>query len=79
MWKKINLLRMYCQFHSKNIETFRSLHGFRYLNELIIQIRMLLTSHSIIEKDTKETVLEVCKEICRAIDVIGLKPLDIHE
>ena len=44
MWKKINLLRMYCQFHSRNIVTFRSLDGFKYLNQLIHETTILLNS-----------------------------------
>ena len=78
MWKKINLLRMYCQFHSKNTETFRSLHGFRYFNELFIKIRILLRSNSI-EDDAKETLWDVCREMLRAMDVVGLKAGDIYD
>ena len=78
LWKKINLLRLYCQFDSKNIETFRSLHGFRYLNEVITRITMLLKSN-IIEMSIKKAAWDVCKEIARSIDVIGLKPLDFYD
>lgn len=78
IWKKINLLRLYCQFDRKNIETFRSLHGFRYLNEFILQLTMLLRSTTV-GKETKETAWDVCKEICKAIDVMGLRPEDIED
>jgi len=35
MWKKINLLCPCCEFHYQNIETFRSLHDYRYLEKFI--------------------------------------------
>ena len=76
MWKKINLLRMYCQFHSKNIETFRSLDGFKYLNQLILETTIPLSSPSV-EMDIKEAARDTFKEIARTIDVIDLKPVDI--
>lgn len=78
IWKQINILRLYCGFDSKNIETFRSLHGFRYLNEFIIKVTMLLKSN-IIATDTVENAWDLCKEISREIDVIGLKADGIHD
>ena len=62
LWKKINLVRLFCEFHSQNIELFISLQGFTYLREL----------NSIIstENDAKEAALDVGREIVRAIDVI---------
>jgi len=74
IWKKINLIRLCCQFHDQNIETFRYLHGFRYFNRLINCLLEIASS----EKDTRELrYLDVCKETVRAIDVIGLRPSDI--
>ena len=29
IWKSINLIRLYCQSHVENIETFRNLNGYR--------------------------------------------------
>jgi hypothetical protein len=40
LWKKINLLRLYCQYRDENIQTFRGLNGFIYLEKLIIQIEV---------------------------------------
>ena len=76
MWKKINLLRMYCQFHSRNIETFRSLDGFKYLNELNHETMILLNS-PLVGMEIKEAARDTYKEIARMIDVIELKPVDI--
>ena len=67
---------MYCQFHSRNIETFRSLDDFKYLNELIDETRILLNIPSV-EMDIKESARDTYKEIARMIDVIDLKLVDI--
>jgi hypothetical protein len=77
IWRKINLLRLCCQFHDQNIQTFRSLHGFRYFNRLISQMNSLFESDPS-EKDIRELgLLDVSKEITRTIDVIGLIPSDM--
>jgi len=77
IWRKINLLRLCCQFHDQNIQTFRSLHGFRYFNRLISQMDSLFESDPS-EKDIRELgLLDVSKEITRTIDVIGLIPSDM--
>lgn len=70
MWKKINFLRVCCEFHNENINTFRSLDGYRYLECLIWETFLeLLTDEDNIEED----LMNLCKEIVRTIDVIGLK------
>jgi hypothetical protein len=62
IWKKMNIIRLFCEFHSQNIELFISLRGFRYLKKVIRK--------TLREKDAKEAALDVGKEIVRAIDVI---------
>ena len=47
MWKKINLLRLYCQYHDENIQTFRDLNGFRYLYKIINKQHFTNTSNKI--------------------------------
>ena len=53
MWKKINLLRVCCEFHYENIQTFRihifwkthlSLHGYTYLGKVIWETYLDLSS-----------------------------------
>ena len=77
--KKINLLRLCCQFHEQNIQTFRSLRGFTYFKRLISYVDCILKSDQL-EDDIKELgFLDVCNEIMRAIDVIGLRTSNIEE
>ena len=79
IWKKINLLRLCCQFHEQNIQTFRSLRGFTYFKRLISYVDCILKSDQL-EDDIKELgFLDVCNEIMRAIDVIGLRTSNIEE
>ena len=74
MWKKINFLRVCCEFHNENINTFRLLDGYRYLECLIWETFLeLLTDEDNIEED----LMNLCKEIVRTIDVFGLKSSDI--
>jgi hypothetical protein len=89
MWKKMNLLRLYCQYRDENIQTFRGLNGFSYLQKLILQIEVLLNSDSTDVllnsdltltqevKEIKEAAVDVCKEILKAVDVIGFRNSDI--
>ena len=77
IWKKNNLLRLCCPFHDQNIQTFRSLHGLRYFNRLIPHMNCLLENNPSV-KDIRELgFLDVCKEMTRAIDVIGVRPSDL--
>ena len=68
MWKEINLLRVCCEFHYQNVETFRSLHGYIYLEIFIWETYLALLT-----KDTERSISNVCEEIVRAFDVIGLR------
>ena len=61
----------------QKIETFRSLYGFRYLNELIVQTRILILNNPSIEMDTEEAARDLYKEIMRTIDVIDLKLVEL--
>ena len=88
LWKKINLLRLYCQYRDENIQTFRGLNGFIYLEKLIIQIEVFLKTDSTDillnsniprmqeVKEIKEAAVDVCREIAKAVDVIGFRSSD---
>ena len=62
IWKTINILRLFCEFHFHNIKLSISLRGFRYFKKVIHQILR--------ENDAKDDALYVGKETVRTVDVI---------
>jgi hypothetical protein len=62
IWKTINILRLFCEFHFQNIKLFISLRGFRCLKKVIHQ--------TLRENDAKDAALDVGKETARTVDVI---------
>ena len=65
IWKTINILRLFCEFHFQNIKLFISLQGFRYFEKVIHQ-----TFRNLRGNDPKDAALEVGKETARAVDVV---------
>jgi hypothetical protein len=61
-------MRVCCEFHYQNVETFRSLHGYRYLEKFIWE-----TYLDLLTEDTERSLSNVCEEIVRAFDVIGYR------
>jgi len=77
VWKNINLVRLYCQSNEKNIQTFRCLHGYKYFDQIVTKALLYLRLHSNSEDNSEAGLLDICKEIVRTVDIIGLISSDI--
>ena len=62
IWRKMNIVRLFCDFDSQNIRSFISVNGFRYFQTVIAKI--------LEENEAKEAALDVSMEIVRIIAVI---------
>ena len=74
LWQRLNLVRLYCQYSEENREMFFSIGGYAYLLQIVDERFFILCSeyYSLCD-DTKE----VCKEVARIVDVIGLRESEL--
>lgn len=72
IWKKINLVRLYCQSHNANIQTFRSLRGYQYFDKIVAKANLYLSFRSCSKDHNEAGLMDICKELVRTVDTIGL-------
>ena len=73
LWQKFNLLRLYCQYRPENRVAFCSIGGYEYLFPVFDELFCDLCYQYISSCDVLK---QLCKEVCRLVDLIGLK--DTH-
>jgi hypothetical protein len=74
LWRRFNLLRLYCQYRAENRELFSSIRGYAYLSQVVDkQLFNLSYEYYSLCDDAKE----VCKEVARFVDIIGFTESDL--
>jgi hypothetical protein len=77
LWKKLNLVRLYCQYRAENREVFSSVKGYEYLFQVIS--RELLYSSFQYSRSSHNDTKEVYKEVAKIVDAMGgLKENDLQ-
>lgn len=74
LWQRFNLLRLYCQYRAENRELFSSIRGYKWLYQVITEELFYLCRNYYSSCDDAK---EVCKEVARFLDVIGLNDSDL--
>ena len=77
IWKNINLIRLYCQSHVENIETFRNLNGYTYFSRIVEVMDLHFTRYFNPNFAREVASMAVCKEILRIFDMISLTSSDM--
>jgi hypothetical protein len=75
LWQKLNLIRLYCQYRKENKDSFSIMKGYKYLFKVIdAHLLNLLWEWFSSCDDAKE----VCWELARIVDIIGLRHNDLE-
>jgi hypothetical protein len=74
LWQKFNLLRLYCQYREENKDAFYSIKGYEILTQ-VVNRKLFILCHEYYS--SSNDAKEVCKEVARTLDVIGLKESDL--
>jgi hypothetical protein len=69
LWKKLNLVRLYCQYREENRQVFSSIKGYEYLFQ-VINLQLLYSCRKF-SGSSCDDAQEVCKELARIVDVMG--------
>ena len=70
LWRKLNLIRLYCEYEESNRDSFSSIEGYKYL--FMVVDTELQYSYS-----SSDEAKEVCREVARIVDIVGLKHMDL--
>ena len=70
LWKKHNLIPLYCKYGKLNRDFFSSMQGYRYL--FMVVDTQLYDYYS-----SSDEAKEVCRELARIVDIVGLRQSDL--
>ena len=75
LWKKINLIRLYCQYSEQNKNSFLFINGYKYLFKVIdTHLCKSVSEWWSLCDDAKE----VCRELARIVDIMGLRHSELE-
>lgn len=75
LWKKLNLLRLYCEYRPENRETFSSIKGYEYFFKVVSEPLLVLCREYY---SVCDYIKEVFREAARIVDIIGVKYIDLQ-